>query len=499
MANGRDNDWERRLDRDLLRGVAGKTGGVVNSSWLDPAELETPKWSYRDSASKAVSGVLLGYRNDRGVGSIDDRHVLTVVGTRGGKGVSLIIPNLLTYDGSVIAIDPKGELAAITARTRRKKGQKVVVLDPFDTAKIGATGCFNPLDMLDVTSPTVIDDAGLIADALIIGSEREPHFTDTARILLKNSILFTLTLPKEDRTLVTVYRLLSGADKRILDIAERSEGRVKGSAALFALLSNCRGHFDDVVAGAGENFSQMADRELSGVLSTARTQLEFLGSTSMARVLQSGDFALSDLKTSRATLYLCLPAMNMGTHARWLRVILNLALVAFERARVKTDIPVLMVLDEFPVLGNMKAIETAAGLMAGFGVKLWIIVQDMGQLSRLYKESWETFIGNAGVMTFYSNVDKKTLDYLSDKLGQTAVLVEQSNDTTLSQRHAGGTGRREELRVQRLAAPNELEKLLNRDSRRVLVIAAGQSPVILKRMLYYADPPFAGLYDSWIA
>lgn len=497
MANGNGNDWEQKLDQEILRGVAGKTGGVVNSSWLDPAELASQKWTYRDPVSNVVSGLILGYRNDRGVGSIDDRHVLTVVGTRGGKGVSLIVPNLLTYDGSVIAIDPKGELAAITARARQKKGQKVVVLDPFDTSKTGAKGSFNPLDMLDPGSDTVIDDASLIADSLIIGSEREPHFTDTARILVKSLILYTLTLPMEDRTLVTVFRLLSGADRRIQDIAERTEGRVKGSAALFALLSTCRGHFDDVVAGMGENFSQMADRELSGVLSTARTQLEFLGSKSMFGVLQSGDFRLSDLKTSRVTLYLCLPAMNMGTHARWLRVILNLALVAFERARMKTDIPVLMVLDEFPVLGNVKAIETAAGLMAGFGVKLWIVVQDMGQLSRLYKESWETFIGNAGVMTFYSNLDKKTLDYLSDKLGQTAVLVEQSNDTTLSQRHGGGTGRREELRVQRLAAPNELEKLLNRDTRRVLVIAAGQSPVILKRMLYYADKPFEGLFDTW--
>lgn len=498
MANGNDNDWERSLDRETLRGLPGKIGGIVDSAWLNPAELDSPKWAYRDATLKAVTGLVLGYRNDRGIGSIDDRHVLTVVGTRGGKGVSLIVPNLLTYDGSVIAVDPKGELAAITARARRQKGQKVVVLDPFGTSKIGVTDSFNPLDMLDVASETVIDDAGLIADALIIGSEREPHFTDTARILVKTLILYTLTLPKEDRNLITVFRLLSGADKRIQDVAERSEGRVKGSAALFALLATCRGCFDDVVAGMGENFSQMADRELSGVLSTARTQLEFLGSKTMSRVLQSGDFSLSDLKTSRATLYLCLPAMNMGTHARWLRVILNLALVAFERARVKTDIPVLMVLDEFPVLGTMKAIETAAGLMAGFGVKLWIVVQDIGQLSRLYKESWETFVGNAGVMMFYSNLDKRTLDYLSDKLGQTAVLVEQNNDTTLSQRHAGGTGRREELRVQRLAAPNELEKLLNRDKRRVLVIAAGQSPVILKRMLYYEDKPFAGLFDSWI-
>jgi len=491
------SSWEERLDKDLVRGVPGKVGGVVDSAWLDQAELTGSKWRYRDDLAAAVSAILLGYRGDRAVGSRDDRHVLTVAGSRAGKGVSLIVPNLLLYDGSVLSIDPKGELAATTARTRRQKGQKVVILDPFDASGTASTDSFNPLDMLDATSESVIDDAGVIADALIIGSEREPHFTDTARILVKSIILYVLTLPKEDRHLVTVYRLLTGSDRRILDIAERTEGRVRGSAALFALMSTCRGHFDNAVAGMGENFAQMADRELAGVLSTARTQLEFLASKRMERVLQSSNFALSELKTGKATLYLCLPAMNMGTHSRWLRVIINLALVAFERVRKKPDIPVLMMLDEFPTLGAMKSIETAAGLMAGFGVKLFVVVQDMSQLTRLYRDSWETFVANAGVMAFWSNTDKRTLDYLSDKLGQTAVVVEQTNETTLSQRFAGSTGRREELRVQRLAAPNELEKLLDRDKRRVLILVAGQSPVILQRVLYFQDKPFAGMFDAW--
>lgn len=495
--SGKKHNWEETLDKEIVRGVPGKIGGVVDSSWLAADQLVGSKWAYRAADSDAISGVVLGYRDDRVIGSRDDRHILTVAGSRGGKGVSLIVPNLLSYDGSVLAIDPKGELAAITARARRDKGHKVVILDPFDASKTGICDSFNPLDMLDAARDSVIDDAGVIADALIIGSEREPHFTDTARILVKTLILYTLTLPTEDRHLGTVYRLLTGSDRRIQDIAARTEGRIKGSAALFALLSSCRGHFDGAVAGMGENFAGMADRELSGVLSTGRTQLEFLASKTMERVLQSSDFSLSELKTRRATLYLCLPAMNMGTHSRWLRVIINLALVAFERTRGKPAIPILMVLDEFPVLGHLKSVETAAGLMAGFGVKLWVVVQDVGQLARLYKDSWETFIGNAGVMTFWSNTDKKSLDYVSDKLGQTAVLVEQTNEVTIQQRFAGGTGRREELRVQRLAAPNELEKLLDRDKRRVLVIVAGQSPVILKRILYYADKPFAGKFDSW--
>ena len=126
-----------------------------------------------------------------------------------------------------------------------------------------------------------------------------------------------------------------------------------------------------------------------------------------------------------------------------------------------------------------------------------MVLQDLSQIEGLYKKSWQTFIGNAGIMTFWSNVDKYTLDYLSDKLGQTGVRLEQSNDTTMNQRLGGATGRREELRVQKLAAPHELEKLLRRNEQRVLVIAAGESPVILQRIQYYDDAPFVGLFDKW--
>ena len=131
-----------------------------------------------------------------------------------------------------------------------------------------------------------------------------------------------------------------------------------------------------------------------------------------------------------------------------------------------------------------------------FGVKLWVVLQDLTQIKRLYRESWETFIGNAGVMTFWSNSDKTTLDYISDKLGQTAVRLEHRNDTTMHQRLSGSSGTREELRVQRLAPANELEEMLERGRRSILVKAAGHAPVILQRVLYYDDPPFAGHWDK---
>ena len=184
----------------------------------------------------------------------------------------------------------------------------------------------------------------------------------------------------------------------------------------------------------------MAEREL------AERVLDGADAARISRQRRDGGGAASErpqavgAEDEKATLYLCLPATRMGTHARWLRVIINLALVAFERTKAKTDIPVLMVLDEFAVLGHMKSVEMAAGLMAGFGVKLWVVLQDLTQIKRLYKESWETFIGNAGVTTFWSNSDKTTLDYMSDKLGQTGVRLQQPNDTTLHQRLSGASG-----------------------------------------------------------
>jgi type IV secretion system protein VirD4 len=112
------------------------------------------------------------------VGIGDDRHVVTIAGSRAGKGRSAIIPTLLTYDGSVLAIDLKGELATITARQREKMLQRILALDPFAILKDQAAryrARFNPLTILTPGSPTLIEDAGLIADALVVqGWQQRP-------------------------------------------------------------------------------------------------------------------------------------------------------------------------------------------------------------------------------------------------------------------------------------------------------------------------------------
>jgi Type IV secretory system Conjugative DNA transfer len=143
-------------------------------------------------------------------------------------------------------------------------------------------------------------------------SERSSRPHPPTQFVEEPLILYTLTLSKEDRHLLTVWQLLNGTHPLVTDIARRKE--CGSRPALFLLLRSCEA-FGGTVASAGINFGQMADKELQSVFSTTLTQLEFLDSDAMANVLSGSDLRLSDLKTKKSTLYLCLPATRMGTHA----------------------------------------------------------------------------------------------------------------------------------------------------------------------------------------
>jgi type IV secretion system protein VirD4 len=213
-----EEEFERGLHKDIPRGLKGREDNLPRTRWAEPEELLPKDWDY----DKNPAGLFLGYRKGRVLGWKDDRHALTVAGTRAGKGASLIVPNLLLYPGSVLAIDPKGELARITGRRRKELGNKLVVLDPFGENGRWKSGHYNPLDELDPRGREVIDEAGAVAQALVVYSgQGDPHWTSAARALLRALILLTLTLEAKERNLVTVRQLLMLTHKTVEDNASR--------------------------------------------------------------------------------------------------------------------------------------------------------------------------------------------------------------------------------------------------------------------------------------
>lgn len=533
-----DVEFEKRLRRDLPRGQERTPNAIglergLSARWLQPDELTAEEW-------RKPEGLLLGTRNGQMVTWKDDRHMLTIAGSRAGKGVSLIVPNLITYEGSVLVIDPKGENAARTA-ARRGKGcnasdpglkQDIHVLDPFRESNVPEElySSFNPLDGLDANKPEVVEDIGLFADALITHPDSgERHWTESAQGLLRALILMVVTDPrfKKRRNLVTVRKLLNLTDpeiawikqehkQRMIDnavVAHRARAKELGDAfeeldedeiatsdmtdtqALMALLERqANTKYGDICEGMAHQLRDMGVRERGSVLSSARTQTQWLDSPMMQSVLQESKFKLGDIKRKKMSLYLCLPASRMGTHYRWLRLIVMLAISVMERVKVKPPQPVLFVLDEFAVLGYMPSIETAAGLMAGFEVKLWLIVQNVGQLKRHYANSWQTFVANAGVVTAFGVFDTETLQVISDILGRTGIIAQHDSGASRDSQMHGSRALHEDRREVPLLDAPEVRRILTRSEQRLLIQSVESGALIAKRLIYWNDPQFAGLF-----
>lgn len=375
--------------------------------------------------------VILGKVGSHYIGSLDDRPMVTIAGARAGKSSTILEPNLYHYPGSMLVLDPKGELARNTANFRRQIGHRVHVLDPFGQSG-QSVSCFNFLDALDVDDPELIDDIAQIAGALAPseGDSKNRHFTDNARTLLTSLILLTMTMERDERNLVTVRELLCltyGPLVRAVRLAEASHEQKKrfydgNSLAIKALLNrmiSIGDKFSGIVAGIGKRFKQTPEEELGSIFSTAAVHTDFLDSVSMREILRRSDFRLEDLRGDEPlTIYLCLPVGRLERQSRWLRMFVQLTCTVLEKlgpaSRDRT--PILFMMEEFGVLGYMEIMERTAAYFPGFSVKLWVVLQDITQLQRHFKASWETFLGNAGVVQLFANGDEATLKYASSRL-----------------------------------------------------------------------------------
>jgi type IV secretion system protein VirD4 len=512
--------------------------------------LATAKWLPSSTVFQAIkagaedemrSPVVLGQLWDKGTNRLffadDDRHLVTIAGSRAGKGRSLIIPNLLSYPGSVICIDPKGENAAVSAKYRHEVlGQNVVILDPFGVLKevesVSAfRGRFNPLEWINAAGPEAIDDVNAVADAIIVrDNDRDPHWNESARAFLKGIILTMMDqLPsyewEEDGSIQGVNWTLETVRKTasigLPDPTDSADAVAPSIAGLLSTMKRLEG-FNGAISAAGHLLDEMGDSERGGVLSNLRRHTEFLETPAIADNTAASDFDPAKVKGDPTTIYLVLPEWRMGTHSRWLRLVITSLLQGLQRSPTNTAQPAtLLILDEFATLGHMESIERAAGYIAGFGVKLWVILQDLSQLKSLYKDRWETFLGNAGALVAFGNVDVTTLDYLSKRLGETEIVRTLRNTSeqigegenrqgighTLGQLSRGQfaslLGRDSEntqtsftnsdqqsLQKATLITPDEIARYFSRENESLLVHLAGMHPFRLNRIRYEMDRPF---------
>lgn len=431
-------------------------------------------------------GLVLGRHGPTLLRYIGEGHVLTIAPTRSGKGVSCVIPNLLEHQGSVLVTDPKGENYAVTARWRRELGQDVHAFDPFGVATGRGGATYNPLDLIDPESSEAVDDARMLADMIVLpeGREGEQAFwNEEARGVLTGLILHVAaSAPPESRTLTHMRTLLTLAPGPFAELLKD----MQASPAAGGLVSR-----------AAARILQKAEKERSGVISTAQSHTHFLDSPRMACVLGSSTVQLSALKRDTASMYLILPTSRLDAYARWLRIMIACALLAVARARGQPKERVLFLLDEFAHLGRMHPVQRDIGLAGGFGVTFWLVIQDFSQLRSAYGEAWSTFLANVDVLHAFGTNDWDTAEYLSKMTGESTIRVESENQSRglsrgrHSQRQLGAAISLSE-KGRRLLLADEVRRL---PSEAQLVFLKGSAPLLVDRVSYLRDREFVGRWD----
>lgn len=344
------------------------------------------------------------------IGVRTDRHALTVAGARSGKGACAIIPNLLRWPHNVLVIDPKGENAEKTWEARQAMGSKVYVLDPFESANVPdeLRASFNPLDGIDPDSLTGSADLEVIADGLVKRSNpKNAQWDDGAVTVLAGIMAYVLTTGGEEfRTLKSVRDIL---------MLDRDELYAEAQE-----MKECEA-FDGIAQDAG-NIIMTAFEQKEGleaqVLSSAVGHIKWINIRAMRNVLEKSSFSLSELKEGKASIYVVLPPQYLKSHSAFMRLFTLMAINAMAKGGSGRGEKCLFILDEFSGLGKMEIVSKSAGLMPSYGVHLWPILQDLGQLVGTYgREESQTFFGNSDLHQFFGNTDKPTLEYMSFMTG----------------------------------------------------------------------------------
>lgn len=380
-------------------------------------------------------------------------HVLTYAPTRSGKGVGLVIPTLLSWPHSAVITDLKGELWAITAGWRQKYAKNKVLR--FEPATLKGGVCWNPLDEIRIGTEYEVGDVQNLATLIVDpdGKGLESHWQKTSQALLVGVILHVLYKARNEgaaATLPAVDYLLSDPSR---DVAE------------LWMEMTTYGHVDGAnhpaVGTAARDMMDRPEEEAGSVLSTAKSYLALYRDPVVARNVSKSEFKIKDLMNhdDPVSLYIVTQPNDKARLRPLVRVLMNMIVrlladkMEFERvqepqtwwqsALAKLGLRaapgasvrskkgykhrLLGMVDEFPSLGKLEILQESLAFVAGYGIKFYLICQDLNQLKS--KETGygpdETITSNCHVQNAYPPNRVETAEHLSKLTGETTVIKDQ--------------------------------------------------------------------------
>ncbi|NBD95291.1 MAG: type IV secretory system conjugative DNA transfer family protein [Gammaproteobacteria bacterium] len=372
-------------------------------------------------------------------------HLMTIAPTGAGKGRSAVVPTLLSYDGPVIVIDPKGENFQVTARRRSEMGQRVFLIDPFCVT--GESGhSFNTLDTLDPKAPDAHDQALAYAELVAPGrAVHDPFWEESARSLIAVLSLHVAAVrPPVLRNFSEVVYLLN---QSVGDMAFTFKEMQKSKLDLVRRMAN--------------GWCDVEPKVLSSILAVAKTATAVFNSDAFGMMSGHNDIPLDGIvRGDPISIYLVLPPEKLDSHGPLLRLWIGCLMDQICQRRHQVEKATLFMLDEAAQLGTLQQLRRAVTLLRGYGVRTWSFWQDLSQLQTLYAD-WETLYNN----TRYIQAFGIGTHLLANKVAGLLNL------------------------------PGDIDPL-RLDADKLILAEAGRSARVATKPDYLNDPCFEGLYDD---
>ena len=471
-------------------GTTGRAGALLGESFvwgllltvassLPIFFLRRPTWygdarwangrEIRKAQLHATQGLVLGKKAGQLLTNNEPIHALVAAPTRSGKGVGVVIPNLLLWPGSVIVLDIKHENYQLTAGARQQeRKQPVYMWSPM--AEHSAS--FNPLDFVTESGPQRISDIQRLATILLPHEGRgDAMWTNEARSLFTGLVLLVLEDKDTPSTLGQVYRTLM-SEKDLVQIAEEA-------------LDN-----DDLDRTCKEllaNFKNKASKERSGVKSNLTSALNLWANPHIDAATADSSFDLRTLRKEPASIYVGVAQDQLLTLAPLLNLFFQQAVAVLSHELPGKTEPheVLMLIDEFPMLGEMETLTKGLALLAGYNIRIVLICQGLGQLEDIYRQGTEGVLQNCGVQVFFASNDESTTNYISRRLGTRTVQVKsrsQAQDWTSTTSTS--------YVARPLLPPEEVRRL---HEKRAIIFKGTARPILADKIRYYQERRFKKL------
>lgn len=510
------SDWatKEEIGSDSMNLITTKEKVIAE---FKRAKTEVLYSRIKDEDERYSDGVVCGIDSaGRELRSLGLEHMITMAPTRSGKGVGIVIPTLLTWKGSVFVLDIKGENYDITSPYRKNLGHQILRFAPVDEESDG----YNPLAEIELGTYGELEQVRGVAELLIPTDERDKFFAPTARNFLTGVILYVmyqerssgntaclrdvyrfLTDPSktEDKKLENMFQENTIEDDNIFEWKEKRTGKRGLFEYLHGDVISKNPLIHPVVARVGADMKGRAEKERSGIISSAKTNLAVFDSPmigrntseSFIRVMENGkeikkpfelrNLIFGDIPTA---FYFVVPPYALDQT----KVLATILITQMTYRLTKKIEPykhrLLLMIDEFPAIGKMESFETSLAYIAGYGIKAMMITQSLNQLYSIYGKN-NKIIDNCHIQIYFAPNDTDTPKLIEQKLGSKTVInknmsykgVKWLSDWSYSESHM----------ARPLLNAAEISQLPTTDA---LVFVTNQKPILAKKVRWYSDKKY---------